>query len=175
MTGNTGSLRYMAPEVALRKPYTEKSDIYSFGIMFWQMARDRIPFKGMTRDDFMKKIAVGGERLKLDKSWPQGFTSLLTACWHSNPSSRPSFAQVIIDLNKLLVICNNTSKWSSGLGGIIKPDNFVSPPPPPPHITTPPKHPVTNHIANNKQKNSINQTSVVSPRILKAETKSSWF
>jgi hypothetical protein len=38
MTGNTGSLRYMAPEVALRKPYTEKVDVYSFGIMVWQMA-----------------------------------------------------------------------------------------------------------------------------------------
>jgi serine/threonine protein kinase len=38
MTGNTGSLRYMAPEVALRKPYTEKVDVYSFGILLWQMA-----------------------------------------------------------------------------------------------------------------------------------------
>ena len=46
MTGNTGSLRYMAPEVALRKPYTEKCDVYSFGILVWQMARDRVPFKG---------------------------------------------------------------------------------------------------------------------------------
>ena len=46
LTGNTGSLRYMAPEVALRQPYTEKVDVYSFGIMVWQMARDRIPFKG---------------------------------------------------------------------------------------------------------------------------------
>jgi len=46
MTGNTGSLRYMAPEVALKAPYSEKADVYSFGIMIWQMARDRVPFKG---------------------------------------------------------------------------------------------------------------------------------
>ena len=46
MTGNTGSLRYMAPEVALKQPYNEKADVYSFGIMVWQMARDRIPYKG---------------------------------------------------------------------------------------------------------------------------------
>ena len=49
MTGNTGSLRYMAPEVALKKPYNEKADVYSFAIMLWQMARDKVPFKGMTR------------------------------------------------------------------------------------------------------------------------------
>jgi serine/threonine protein kinase len=47
MTGYTGSLRYMAPEVALRLPYTEKVDVYSFAIMVWQMARDRVPFKGI--------------------------------------------------------------------------------------------------------------------------------
>ena len=46
MTGYTGSLRYMAPEVALRLPYNEKVDVYSYGIMVWQMARDRVPFKG---------------------------------------------------------------------------------------------------------------------------------
>jgi hypothetical protein len=177
MTGNTGSLRYMAPEVALRKPYTEKADIYSFGIMFWQMARDRIPFKGMTRDDFMKKIAIGGERLKLDKTWPLGFTALLTDCWHSNPSKRPSFAQVTLELHKLLAKCNKTSnsKWSSGLGGIIKPlenSNFVIPPPPPSPLKIP-IYPV-NDIAN-KQKTSINQSSVLSPRILKTESKNSWF
>ena len=49
MTGNTGSLRYMAPEVALRKSYNEKVDVYSYGIMVWQMARDRVPFKGLSK------------------------------------------------------------------------------------------------------------------------------
>jgi serine/threonine protein kinase len=37
MTGGTGSLRYMAPEVALNKPYNEKCDLYSFGVLLWQM------------------------------------------------------------------------------------------------------------------------------------------
>ena len=64
MTGNTGSLRYMAPEVALRLPYNERADIYSFGIMVWQMARDRVPFKGMGREDFMSLVVLGGERPK---------------------------------------------------------------------------------------------------------------
>jgi serine/threonine protein kinase len=102
MTGNTGSLRYMAPEVALRKPYTEKVDVYSFGIMAWQMARDKIPFKGMSRDEFYRVVVVGGERPQLDKAWPAGFSSLLTACWNTDPMVRPSFSQIIIELNKLI-------------------------------------------------------------------------
>ena len=39
LTGNTGSLRYMAPEVALKLPYNEKVDVYSFGIILWQMTQ----------------------------------------------------------------------------------------------------------------------------------------
>ena len=45
MTGNTGSLRYMAPEVALQQPYDKRADVYSFGIIVWQMARGKLPFK----------------------------------------------------------------------------------------------------------------------------------
>lgn len=102
MTGYTGSLRYMAPEVALREPYTEKVDVYSFGIMLWQMARDRLPFKGLNKAEFMRDVVRGGMRPKLDKTWPQGFSQLLSRCWHTDPNERPSFAMIVIDLNKLI-------------------------------------------------------------------------
>ncbi|KAJ1434057.1 kinase-like domain-containing protein [Ochromonadaceae sp. CCMP2298] len=102
MTGYTGSLRYMAPEVALREPYTEKVDVYSYGIMLWQMARDRLPFTGLGKTGFMQEVVRGGIRPKLDKNWPPGFTNLLTSCWQRDPENRPSFSMLIIDLNKLV-------------------------------------------------------------------------
>ena len=102
MTGNTGSLRYMAPEVALRKPYNEKVDVYSFGIMVWQMATDGVPFKGLSREQFMQEVVIGKRRPKLDTSWPAGFCNLLTACWHFDSMARPSFSTVVIDLNNLI-------------------------------------------------------------------------
>eukprot|EP00595_Chromulina_sp_UTEXLB2642_P000791 CAMPEP_0196764460 /NCGR_PEP_ID=MMETSP1095-20130614/6186_1 /TAXON_ID=96789 ORGANISM="Chromulina nebulosa, Strain UTEXLB2642" /NCGR_SAMPLE_ID=MMETSP1095 /ASSEMBLY_ACC=CAM_ASM_000446 /LENGTH=558 /DNA_ID=CAMNT_0042120113 /DNA_START=537 /DNA_END=2213 /DNA_ORIENTATION=- len=102
MTGNTGSLRYMAPEVALRKPYNEKVDVYSFGIMAWQMARERLPFKGMDRDEFMKSVVTGNERPAIDKSWPIGFINLLNSCWHNDPLHRPSFTQINHELTRLI-------------------------------------------------------------------------
>jgi serine/threonine protein kinase len=64
MTGNTGSLRYMAPEVALRQASSEKIDVYSFGIMVWLMARYRVPFIGMDRGQFMSEVVLGGDRPK---------------------------------------------------------------------------------------------------------------
>jgi serine/threonine protein kinase len=110
MTGNTGSLRYMAPEVALRRPYNEKVDVYSFGIMLWQMARDAVPFKGMSREEFLQKVVYGGERPKLDKAWPSGFSDMLTACWQRDPISRPSFAQLVSEIDKLISDLNGKSK-----------------------------------------------------------------
>ncbi len=108
MTGNTGSLRYMAPEVALKMPYNEKADVYSFGIMLWQMARDRVPFKGMTRDQFMEHVVHRGERPKLDKSWPTSFSKMMVACWNKDHKMRPSFRE----LSRLL-----QSLMSEPLGG----------------------------------------------------------
>jgi serine/threonine protein kinase len=102
MTGMTGSLRYMAPETALRKPYNEKVDVYSYGILVWQMARDRVPFKGLSKDEFLKNISVGGERPKLDSSWPSAFSNLLTRCWHEDVLQRPSFQSIVEELDRMI-------------------------------------------------------------------------
>jgi hypothetical protein len=118
LTGNTGSLRYMAPEVAQKKPYSEKVDVYSFGIMLWQMARDRVPFKGMNRDEFNKRVVLGTDRPKLDKAWPKGFSDLLTKCWHQDHEIRPSFREIVQRLDALMPSAAiwNRSSWGGRRG-----------------------------------------------------------
>ena len=146
MTGNTGSLRYMAPEVALRKSYNEKVDVYSYGIMVWQMARDRVPFKGLSKTgvymttytvllytvyiyatmmhqcvcitttidpynnivifmpthiEFFNTVVNGEMRPPLDKAWPTRFSRLLNACWHPDYVQRPTFKEIVDELDKL--------------------------------------------------------------------------
>jgi serine/threonine protein kinase len=103
MTGNTGSLRYMAAEVALRQPYNEKVDVYSFGILLWQMAKDKVPFKGMNRADFMNQVVRKGVRPKIDKKWPNDFVELLESCWHVDFTQRPSFEMVSHALTRQLL------------------------------------------------------------------------
>lgn len=111
MTGFTGSLRYMAPEVALRKPYNEKVDVYSFAIIVWQMARDRIPFKGFTKEEFMKQLVSEGQRPKLDKNWPPKFSKLLEHCWDVDHMRRPSFTVIVLELNKLIAELEGEGDW----------------------------------------------------------------
>ena len=108
--GNTGSLRYMAPEVALGLPYSEKADVYSYGILMWQMARDKVPFKGMSRENFTKEVVKGGERPKLDNYWPKNFALLLTDCWNKDQEKRPSFESIINRIDELL-LDDATKSW----------------------------------------------------------------
>ena len=46
MTGGTGTVRYMAPEVFLNKPYDLRSDIYSLGLIFYYIYTGKLPFNG---------------------------------------------------------------------------------------------------------------------------------
>lgn len=116
MTGNTGSLRYMAPEVALKKPYGEKVDVYSFGILVWQMAKDKQPFQGFNKESFMKDVVAGGQRPKVDKSWPKDFSALLQSCWHADATQRPSFAKIYDEVDNFIDAENKKgSMWSVSL------------------------------------------------------------
>jgi hypothetical protein len=66
------------------------------------MARDRVPFKGVSRDEFFSHVIYKGQRPKLDKSWPSGFSKLLTDCWDKDPRLRPSFDDIVARLTNLI-------------------------------------------------------------------------
>lgn len=102
MTGGTGSLRYMAPEVALKKPYNEKVDQYSFAVILWQMAKDELPYAGASVASYIQYACKVGERPELPSSWPKEFRSLLSACWHQDLTKRPPFSEVGPALAKMI-------------------------------------------------------------------------
>mmetsp|Transcript_32431 Transcript_32431/g.53635 ORF Transcript_32431/g.53635 Transcript_32431/m.53635 type:complete len:347 (+) Transcript_32431:871-1911(+) len=81
MSGETGSLRYMAPEVADSLPYNHKADVYSFGIILWELNTLKKPFDGLDREQFYERVVHGGERPPLSRKWPEELVSLMTDCW----------------------------------------------------------------------------------------------
>jgi len=94
MTGKTGSARYMAPEVALSKPYNGKADVHSFAMILYQMAAHEKPFSGMDLEMLYTDVIYGGARPKIPKQWPASLSSLLKDCWHPDPDCRPDFSEV---------------------------------------------------------------------------------
>ncbi len=94
MTGDTGSTRYMAPEVYFEKPYNQKVDVYSFGILFYQILALCTPFEGLTVKSFPKMVFQKEARPSPDPKWPLGITNLMKRCWSTKISERPSMEEV---------------------------------------------------------------------------------
>mmetsp|Transcript_25959 Transcript_25959/g.37209 ORF Transcript_25959/g.37209 Transcript_25959/m.37209 type:complete len:363 (+) Transcript_25959:703-1791(+) len=102
MTGNTGSLRYMAPEVALKRAYNEKVDVHSFGMILWEMLTGKLPYKGVSKAEFMSTVVGSGYRPKVSKDLPVAVASLLKACWEVDAMKRPSSAEIIAVLSGVI-------------------------------------------------------------------------
>ena len=79
MSGETGSLRYMAPEVAQCKPYNHKVDVYSFGILLWELLTFKRPYYNL-ESNFYKQVIINGARPNIDSSWPKDLIDLMEAC-----------------------------------------------------------------------------------------------
>mmetsp|Transcript_86180 Transcript_86180/g.239886 ORF Transcript_86180/g.239886 Transcript_86180/m.239886 type:complete len:428 (+) Transcript_86180:146-1429(+) len=96
LTGDTGTIRYMAPEVALSHPYTEKADVYSFGILLWQICQMEMPYEKLSDGAIERKVIQLGYRPKIDPQWPASLRRLLQDCFASSPR-RPAM-QVVCDV-----------------------------------------------------------------------------
>jgi serine/threonine protein kinase len=100
LTGDTGSPRYMAPEVALGEPYNESFDAYSFCILVWQILKLDIPFEGYTMNMFTKKVVKGGTRPMCDPKWPRTISAMLRAGWGVSIKDRPSMDDICATLRE---------------------------------------------------------------------------
>eukprot|EP00986_Skeletonema_menzelii_P005997 scaffold2266_cov150-Skeletonema_menzelii.AAC.3 len=109
LTGNTGSLRYMAPEVALNKPYSLSVDAYSFGVLFWQICALTVPYSGYSCKMHAELVVGKGYRPKPDSSWPESWTSLMRNCWADNHTSRPTFTEIYRVMNEELEVWTSES------------------------------------------------------------------
>ena len=89
----------MAPEVAQVMPYGLSADVYSFGILMWEMLTLKAAFEGYTREKHYKEVVVEGKRPKLSKSWPFVVQNFIDRCWDETPSKRPTF-QAVCELIK---------------------------------------------------------------------------
>lgn len=101
MSGNTGSLRYMAPEVAKRLPYNHTVDVYSFAILIWQMFSLEQPFENYDVNKHSELVVHGNDRPKLDlKNWSTDLCSLMTESWSATIVQRPDFETVACILKR---------------------------------------------------------------------------
>ncbi|KAL3941534.1 MAG: hypothetical protein SGBAC_004118 [Bacillariaceae sp.] len=102
LTGNTGTLRYMAPEVAMDQPYGMDVDVYSLAILMHEVLSLKIPFVEVPASEFRHQVIAKGKRPPLDFGWPAPLTGLMASMWHETPSKRPPSAEVYKMLTLML-------------------------------------------------------------------------
>ncbi|XP_039025508.1 serine/threonine/tyrosine-protein kinase HT1-like [Hibiscus syriacus] len=98
--GFTGTYRWMAPEMIKEKHHTKKVDVYSFGIVLWELLTALTPFDNMTPEQAAFAVCQKNARPPLPSSCPLAFCHLINRCWSSNPDKRPQFDEIVLILER---------------------------------------------------------------------------
>ncbi|KAL4124792.1 hypothetical protein PRIC2_008386 [Phytophthora ramorum] len=99
MTGNCGTTQWMAPEVLAAEKYTEKADVFSYGVVVWETVTRQCPYEGLTQIQAALGVLNNNLRPTVPENCPPLFKKLMTLCWVSSPEKRPSFEAVLEILN----------------------------------------------------------------------------
>ncbi|KAF6175132.1 hypothetical protein GIB67_022813 [Kingdonia uniflora] len=102
MTGGTGSFRYMAPEVYRREAYGQSVDVFSFAIIVHEMFQGGPSNRAESPEEVADRRAYEDSRPSLSSFvYPDEVKMFLRQCWHKNPENRPSFEDIISQLESV--------------------------------------------------------------------------
>jgi serine/threonine protein kinase len=114
MTGQTGTVNYMAPEVLDGKPYNKKCDVYSFGICLWEIyCCDMLPYGDLSMIEMTSLVVHQHRRPEIPRCCPHALANVMKKCWDGHPDKRPAMSEVVKMLEAI-----DTSKG----GGMIPTD-----------------------------------------------------
>ena len=109
--GGAGTLPWMAPELFDRKPNSPETDMYSLGMVMWEILSRKVPFV-----EAMPMAIVGmvmmGKREDLPEKCPEVFRLMITACWNADPKQRPTAEQVGDQFDAALKSLEPTPKFA---------------------------------------------------------------
>ncbi|XP_031285907.1 serine/threonine-protein kinase STY46-like isoform X4 [Pistacia vera] len=101
MTAETGTYRWMAPEVIEHKPYDHKADVFSFGIVLWELLTGKLPYEYLTPLQAAVGVVQKGLRPTIPKNAHPKLAELLEKCWQQDPALRPDFSEIIEVLQQI--------------------------------------------------------------------------
>ncbi|XP_030753356.1 mitogen-activated protein kinase kinase kinase 13 isoform X2 [Sitophilus oryzae] len=86
-----GTVAWMAPEAIQELACSEKVDIWSFGVVLWELLTCEVPYDGMEQGAIMYSVGSGKLTPPIPSTCPDGFKLIMQMCWKHNPKERPPF------------------------------------------------------------------------------------
>jgi len=100
---NVGPIRWMSPE-SINRNYSEKSDVWSYGIVIWEVVSNQSPHQTLDLMEAAKAIRDRGLTPDIPANCPSALAQILKACWTSVPADRPTFEtlhEMLVTASKL--------------------------------------------------------------------------
>lgn len=98
---------YMAPEVFRGQKYNQSVDVFSFGMVFYELMRKYLLLCFVYLEGSMDEVEIYAEtvadgfRPPVPKAWPEEVKVLIRQCWSSTPSKRPSMREIVRRLEEM--------------------------------------------------------------------------
>ncbi|GJU12026.1 probable serine/threonine-protein kinase SIS8 isoform X1 [Tanacetum coccineum] len=92
---------WMAPEVLRNEPSDEKCDVYSYGVVLWELCTMQQPWGGMNAMQVVGAVGFQHRRLEIPNDTDPVISDIITKCWQTDPKLRPTFAEIMAALKPL--------------------------------------------------------------------------
>ncbi|XP_004751869.1 fibroblast growth factor receptor 2 isoform X13 [Mustela lutreola] len=100
-------VKWMAPEALFDRVYTHQSDVWSFGVLMWEIfTLGGSPYPGIPVEELFK-LLKDGHRMDKPANCTSDLYMMMRDCWHAVPSQRPTFKQLVEDLDRILTLTTN--------------------------------------------------------------------
>nr|XP_028563731.1 fibroblast growth factor receptor 1 isoform X3 [Podarcis muralis] len=100
-------VKWMAPEALFDRIYTHQSDVWSFGVLLWEIfTLGGSPYPGVPVEELFKLLKEG-HRMDKPSNCTNELYMMMRDCWHAVPSQRPTFKQLVEDLDRIVAMTSN--------------------------------------------------------------------
>ncbi|XP_061599599.1 LOW QUALITY PROTEIN: mitogen-activated protein kinase kinase kinase 9 [Cololabis saira] len=96
-----GTYAWMAPEVIRSSTFSKGSDVWSYGVLLWELLTGEVPFRGIDSLAVAYGVAMNKLALPVPSTCPEPFARLMQNCWSPDPHSRPHFTTILDQLTSI--------------------------------------------------------------------------